>query len=122
MAANRYPKAARLRTAASYKRILREGLVHPGRECVVRVRPNGANTPRLGTAVPWRYGNAVRRNRFRRVVREAFRLERAALASYDFFLTPRKVLDEPTLAGVTSDLRAAQRRARRAFEGEREAR
>ncbi len=73
--------------------------------------PNKAGRARLGMAAPRRYGNAVRRNRFKRLVREAFRRAGGALGRFDYMVTPRKTLREPTLAGITRDLRAAHARA-----------
>ena len=52
-------------------------------------RPN-ATGPRLGLTVPRAVGGAVKRNRIKRRLREAFRLHRAELGSqWDIVLNPR---------------------------------
>jgi ribonuclease P protein component len=57
---------------------------------VVYARPNGLEVCRLGVAVGKAYGSAIRRNRLKRVIREAFRLSRHELpAGYDFVVLPR---------------------------------
>jgi ribonuclease P protein component len=50
---------------------------------VVWGAPNDVGHPRLGLAVSRRAGNAVVRNRIRRLLREAFRLRQHHLASRD---------------------------------------
>lgn len=57
---------------------------------VVYVLPNGLDCPRIGLTVGKRHGNAVQRNRLRRLLREAFRLEQHNLpAGFDYMLVPR---------------------------------
>jgi ribonuclease P protein component len=102
-----YPHEARLRRARDFRAVLDRGEVLPGRQCLVRrlVRPEGV--ARLGVAAPRGMGGAVVRNRFRRLVREAFRALRADLGPLDLLVSPRRGLKDPTLAGVAADLRRA---------------
>ena len=85
--------------------------MYPGRQCLVRRLANGRSYARLGIAAPRRYGKAVRRNRFRRLVREAFRLESSELGAYDYFVSPRRSLQEPTLEGIRADLVSTRHRS-----------
>lgn len=99
-----YPKCVRLRRKEEFRRVLDAGQVFPGREALVRRVPNRLGHARLGLTTPRRYGNAVQRNAFRRLAREAFRHVRDTLGAYDVLMSPRRHLDTPTLAGLTHDL------------------
>jgi len=111
MSAADYPKRARLRSKPQFLRVLGGGRIFPGRECLVRIVANDLGFARLGMAAPRKYGNAIRRNRFRRLVRAAFRELRDELGGVDLFVAPRRGLVEPTLAGLRADLAAAPTRA-----------
>lgn len=53
--------------------------------------PNGLNFVRLGTSVGRKHGNAVARNRIKRIFRTAFRLAQHALpVGFDYVLLPKK--------------------------------
>jgi ribonuclease P protein component len=69
----------RLHKKSDFTRVLKEGrrLSTSGLTMWVLVHPTGK--PRLGLAVPRAYGNAVARNRLKRLIREAFRLNKARL-------------------------------------------
>jgi ribonuclease P protein component len=106
-----FPRSARLRLRGEFSRVMREGRVYPGAQCVVRIRPNEDGCARLGIAAPRKYGNAIRRNRFKRLVREAFRAIQKELGAVDVFVAPRRGLVEPELEALRRDLLTAPERA-----------
>lgn len=72
--------------------------------------PNGLDRLRLGLSVGRRCGNAVRRNRFKRLLRETFRLNRGSWpAGYDLLVVVRPH-EELTLAAYATHLESAIRR------------
>ncbi len=68
-----FPKTARLLTKRHYQRVLKSGNKFVGGLVIVDYRTGKNNRPKLGITVSRRYGKAHLRNRFKRVVREAFR-------------------------------------------------
>jgi ribonuclease P protein component len=93
-----------VRRERDFQALRRFGTSLPRSECVVRRVENARLGARLAIAAPRAYGNAVRRNRFRRLVREAFRRLRPRLGDVDLLVSPRKTLREPTLEGLLRDL------------------
>ena len=71
---------------------------------IVYACENGLAWSRLGLSVSRKVGNAVRRNRLRRLYKEAFRLTKHDMpAGLDLVVVPRKA-DDPTLADLMASL------------------
>lgn len=79
-----------LSSAAAFRLAYREGRRLAGDVIALYARPNGLLVTRIGISVRRSAGNAVRRNRVRRRVREAIRLEQDRVAGgFDVVLVPR---------------------------------
>jgi ribonuclease P protein component len=85
-----FPKHLRLLRRAEFRRVYEEGLRRSTSLCTVFLRPNGLTHSRLGITVPTRVGNAVKRNRIKRRLREIFRLNRPVIpGGWDIVVNPR---------------------------------
>ncbi len=101
----KFPKTARILSRNHYQNILRSGSKLVGKTVIMDYRLGKAVCPRLGITVSKRYGKAHDRNRFKRVVREAFRL------CYTYFphdleinVLPRPPHTSPTTQAIMDDL------------------
>jgi len=103
-----FPRECRLVRRADFLTCYDSGQRHFSRNFVVfvvYVRAR-AGSWRLGLAVTRKSGNAVWRNRIKRVVREFFRLRRHELPQgLDLVVVPKRTLDprKLTLAGLTRE-------------------
>ena len=114
MADRRLPRALRIRRRFDFLRIYRRRCTAGDESLVVYGGPNGLPYPRLGLSVSRKVGSAVVRNRWRRLLREAFRLSRPQLPpGVDLIVIPRPA-GKPELAALMVSLpRLAERIARK---------
>ena len=109
MASARFPARVRLRKRADFARVYLRRCSVSDALLLIFVDSNGLTHPRLGLSVSRKVGNAVRRNRWKRLLREAFRLSQGQLsAGLDIILIPRPAAD-PVLAQLLSRSCAAVR-------------
>jgi len=110
----KFGKELRLRKPADFDRVYQARVYAADDVLVVNGDANGLAHPRLGLSVSKKVGNAVIRNRWKRLIREAFRLSQAELpAGIDLIVRPQKGA-EPDFAAICRSLPAlAVRLARR---------
>ena len=97
----RFPKHLHIRTPADFDRVYKARVYAADDVLVVNGCANGLPHARLGLSVSRKVGNAVVRNRWKRRIREAFRLCREELpAGVDLIARPQKgaVLDYHAIA------------------------
>ena len=108
----RFTKASRVRRRGEFTRVFDLGLRAQGRYLTVLMAPNTAGTPRLGIVASKKLGDAVRRNRAKRLIREVFRQDNPLPAGQgvDLVVIPRRELFDAAYASLQSDFRAVVKR------------
>jgi len=105
MPSERFTKARRVRRRGEFQRVFDLSLRAKGRFLTVLVAPNDAGATRLGIVASRKLGDAVRRNRAKRLIREIFRL--ASLPSpsrdIDVVVIPRRELFDAAYSSLESD-------------------
>jgi len=107
----RFGAELRLRSKLQFDAIYAGGKRIDDRFFGLRIKPNGLAHPRLGLAVAVKAaGNAVARNRTRRLIRESFRLARPALPPVDIVVAAKFPAREAPAATLRASLAALWQR------------
>lgn len=108
-----FPRRLRLRRHADFRRLLKLGRRAGDRRLLIWALPNELDYTRFGLVVGRQHGNAVRRNRIKRVIREAFRLSRRSLpGGFDLACAPRRGAEISLRETIESLARVTERLAR----------
>lgn len=98
----------RLRQASDFQRVLRQGRRADGALLTLVALSQGPVIARLGLAVSRRAGNAVQRNRTKRLMREVFRHHK--LTGFDIVALPKAGMAQATLSAVNQQFEKLMRR------------
>ncbi len=117
-----FPVHLRIAHRRDFQRAFTSGSRASDKRLRVWVTANGLDHPRFGISVGKKHGNAVRRNRLKRVAREAFRLSLEEFPrGVDIICMPRWDVELTSTDCVRSMKRlvskAAERALRRDFDG-----
>ena len=111
-----FPRTFRLRTSAEFERAFAGNVFAADGVLVISGFANGLTCSRLGLSISRKFGNAVVRNRWKRLIREVFRKSLDSLPpGLDFVVRPKRGA-EPNYQAIASSLPALARRlAKRLF-------
>lgn len=112
MPSQRFTKAQRVRRRGEFTRVFDLALRAHGRYLTVLMAPNKAGTARLGIVASRKLGDAVRRNRAKRLIREVFRQTPPlpGRPAVDVVVIPRRELFDAAYSSLQSDFRGALKR------------
>ncbi|MEZ6071453.1 MAG: ribonuclease P protein component [Pirellulales bacterium] len=112
----RLTREQRLRRPADFQRVYDGRFSVADDRLLIYALKNDCGATRVGVSVSRRWGGAVARNRWKRVLREAFRLNQWELpAGLDYVLIPRRS-PPPTVADIGESLVKLSRRVARRIE------
>lgn len=86
----RFPKENRLRSQEDFSLVYREGSKEKTDFFTFYIRQKEEAPPRIGIVTPGKIGNAVKRNRAKRIIRESFRKNKKRFDKLDVVIIIKK--------------------------------
>lgn len=106
----------RLKKTSEFKRVFTKKLSVSDDRLIIYAAPGSRKHPRIGLSVGKKLGPAVARNRYKRTLREAFRLtQHELLADFDYVLIPRGI-QKPSLHSYSRSLLLLTRKLKQKYE------
>ena len=101
-----FPKTLHLRKTSEFDKVYQFRCSASDATLIVYIHPNGTERTRLGMSVSRKIGRAVTRNRWKRLIREAFRLNRHKLPfGMDIIVLPQRGISAPKYEVLALSLR-----------------
>jgi ribonuclease P protein component len=117
MAEHDLPRELRIRFAADFRSVYDQRCAKSDRTILIYGRGNKLPHSRLGLSVSRKVGSAVDRNRWKRAIREAYRLEQHAIPrGFDWVVIPRQSRP-PSLKKLQVSLCGLTKKLARKLEG-----
>lgn len=110
MSSHPFSKAQRVRRRGEFQRVFDAGYRVSSRYFTLVLAPSDAPSARLGIVASRKLGDAVRRNRAKRLIREVFRHLDPPAGNVDVVVIPRRELFDAPFTDLERDFRAAWRR------------
>ena len=110
MPSHPFTKTQRVRRRSEFQQIFKNGYRVGSRYFTLLLSPNAASTTRLGIVASRKLGDAVHRNRAKRLIRELFRLNDTSATGIDVVVIPRRELFAAAYGELDRDFRTAWRR------------
>ena len=112
MTEHKFPKSDRVLKRDGFRRVYEQGRKVQSRLFTAFLIANQAGNPRIGITVTRKIGNSVKRNRARRLLREAFRKNKwLAQTGVDIVINVKRALTEAGYREVEDELVALLKRA-----------
>lgn len=99
-----FSKKYRLKRQKEFELVYKKGSRRIGRFVVVYYLENNLGYPRIGISVSRKVGKSVVRNRWKRLIREAFRLNKHLLPSWDIVIVVKRGYKKPKYKEVEEDI------------------